>query len=74
MSLDGINTGNDEQDPQFIKYSIDSVHSSYLAAQTRVRQYTQFLTLLKREEDVWAQKVTRARRLMPEYEPAGWLG
>ncbi|KAG1895904.1 uncharacterized protein F5891DRAFT_983911 [Suillus fuscotomentosus] len=38
-------------------YSIDTVHTSYLAAQSRVRQYTQFMALLQRAEEAWAQKI-----------------
>lgn len=73
MALDGIDIEDDEQDTLFTKYSIDSVYSSYLVAQSRVRQYTQLLLLLKREEDAWAQRVTKANCLMPEYKPMGWV-
>jgi hypothetical protein len=73
MALDGIDIEDDEQDTLFTKYSIDSVYSSYLAAQSRVRQYTQLLLLLKREEDAWAQRVMKANCLMPEYKPMGWV-
>ncbi|KAG1798708.1 hypothetical protein EV424DRAFT_1546229 [Suillus variegatus] len=73
MALDGIDVEDDEQDTIFTKLSIDSVYSSYLAARTRVRQYTQLLLLLKHEEDAWAQRVTKASCLMPEYKPVGWV-
>ncbi|KAG1785768.1 uncharacterized protein HD556DRAFT_1314034 [Suillus plorans] len=69
MALDGIKTEADKQDTLFTKLCIETVHSSYLAAQNRVRQYTQFLTLLKREEDAWAQRASRACYLMPDYKP-----
>ncbi|KAG1893759.1 uncharacterized protein F5891DRAFT_985577 [Suillus fuscotomentosus] len=60
--LYGANTeflymNNDEQDELFTMCSIDTVHTSYLAAQSRVRQYTQFVALLQRAEDAWAQKI-----------------
>ncbi|KIK48244.1 hypothetical protein CY34DRAFT_104073 [Suillus luteus UH-Slu-Lm8-n1] len=57
LSLDGIEMINNEQDDLFTMYSIDTVHSSYLAAKSRVRQYTQFVVLLKRSEEAWAQKL-----------------
>jgi hypothetical protein len=60
LSLDGIDTNDDEQDKLFTMYSIDTVHSSYLAAMSRVRQYTQFVALLKRDEDAWAQRLQEA--------------
>ncbi|KAG1830383.1 hypothetical protein EV424DRAFT_1535087 [Suillus variegatus] len=71
MALDRIDIEDDEQDTLFTKLSIDSVYSSYLTAQTHVCQYTQLLLLLKREEDAWAQRVTKASCLMPEYKPVG---
>lgn len=73
MALDGIDIEDNEQDTLFTKLSIDSVYSSYLTARTHVRQYTQLLLLLKREEDAWAQRVTKASCLMPEYKPVGWV-
>lgn len=73
MALDRIDIEDDEQDTLFTKLSIDSVYSSYLTAQTHVCQYTQLLLLLKREEDAWAQRVTKASCLMPEYKPVGWV-
>ncbi|KAG2115733.1 uncharacterized protein F5147DRAFT_769153 [Suillus discolor] len=69
MVLDGIETEADEQDALFTKLCIETVHSSYLAVQNHVRQYTQFLTLLKCEEDAWAQRASRACCLMPDYKP-----
>ncbi|KAG1770727.1 hypothetical protein EDD22DRAFT_43374 [Suillus occidentalis] len=57
LSLDGIEMINNEQDDLFAMYSIDTVYSSYLAAKSRVRQYTQFVVLLKRSEEAWAQKL-----------------
>lgn len=57
LSLDGIEIINNEQDDLFTMYSIDTVHSSYLAAKNRVRQYTQFVVLLKCSEEAWAQKL-----------------
>lgn len=72
MALDGIETPADEQDALFTKLCIETVYSSYLAAQNRVRQYTQFLMLLKREEDAWAQRASRACCLMPDYKPGSY--
>jgi hypothetical protein len=60
LSLDGIDTNDDEQDQLFTMYSIDTVHCSYMAAQSRVRQYTQFVALLERIERAWADKVQEA--------------
>lgn len=34
----------------------------------RVRQYTQLLLFLKRDQDDWAEKVGKAAYVMPEYE------
>ncbi|KAG1789330.1 hypothetical protein EV424DRAFT_1550262 [Suillus variegatus] len=73
MALDGINIEDNEQDTLFTKLSIDSMYSSYLAARTHVRQYTQLLLLLKHEEDAWAQRVTKASCLMLEYKSVGWV-
>lgn len=62
LSLDGIDANDDEQDQLFTMYSIDTVHCSYMAAQSRVRQYTQFVALLQRIADAWAEKVQEAGR------------
>jgi hypothetical protein len=70
MSLDGIDMEDDEQDVLFAKYSVDSVYLSYMAARNRVRQYTQLLTLLKREESAWLQRVEKAKYVVPGYKPA----
>lgn len=69
MSLDGIGMDHDHQDVLFTQYTIDTVIASYLAAKKRTRQYLQLITLLKREEDEWAEKIEQANQLMPEYEP-----
>jgi hypothetical protein len=69
MSLDGINMEDDEQDVLFAKYSVDSVYLSYMAARNRVRQYTQLLALLKREEHAWLQRVQKAKYAVPGYKP-----
>ncbi|KAG2113311.1 hypothetical protein BD769DRAFT_1391737 [Suillus cothurnatus] len=60
LSLDGIDLIDDEQDKLFTMYSIDTVHTSYLAAKSRVRQYTYLVTLLKHAEDSWAQRLQEA--------------
>jgi hypothetical protein len=59
----------DEEDTLFIKQLIDAVYSNYLASQNRVRQYTNFLTMLEREEEAWAERFKRASSLMPDYKP-----
>lgn len=69
MSLDGIDMEDDEQDALFAKYSVDTVYLSYLAAWNRVRQYTQLLALLKREETAWLQRVEKAKYAVPGYKP-----
>jgi hypothetical protein len=69
MSLDGIDMEEDEEDMLFAKYSVDTVYLSYLAARNRVRQYTQLLALLKREEDAWLQRVEKAKYAVPGYKP-----
>lgn len=69
MSLDGIDIVNDEQDTLFAKYSVDTVYCSYFAARNRVRQYTQLLALLKREENAWLQRVEKAKYALPGYKP-----
>jgi hypothetical protein len=68
MTLDGIEPDEDDQDLLFIQLSVDTVYASYAAAQNRVRQYTQLLTLLKREEDLWAERVEKAKYVLPEYK------
>ncbi|KAG1768451.1 hypothetical protein EV702DRAFT_720788 [Suillus placidus] len=57
LSLDGIDRNDDEHDRLFMMYSIDTVHLNYLAAKSRVRQYTQYIVLLKRSEEAWAQQL-----------------
>lgn len=69
MALDDIESNEDDQDRLFTEYAINTVHASYAAAQSRVRQYTQLLTLLRREEDEWARKVEKANNIMPHYKP-----
>ncbi|KAG1733418.1 hypothetical protein EDD22DRAFT_960219 [Suillus occidentalis] len=69
MGLDGVDLEDEAEDSLFTKYSIDTVYSSYLTSRYRVRQYTHFLTILKREEHAWALKVKKASRLMPDYNP-----
>ncbi|KAG1896064.1 uncharacterized protein F5891DRAFT_1193506 [Suillus fuscotomentosus] len=61
MSLDRLDRDEDDQDQLFIQLSVDTVYASYVAARNRVQQYTQLLILLKREEDLWAQRVEKAR-------------
>jgi hypothetical protein len=68
MDVDGIDLAEDDEDRLYVQLSLDTVYASYAAAQTRVRQYTQMLTLLKREEELWAQKAERARLVLPEYK------
>jgi hypothetical protein len=68
MDLDGIDLAEDEEDRLFVQLSVDTVYASYAAAQNRVRQYTQLLMLLKREEELWAQRVEKARYVLPEYK------
>ncbi|KAG1718800.1 hypothetical protein EDB19DRAFT_1978410 [Suillus lakei] len=53
-------------DRLFTMYSIDTVHSSYTAAKNRVRQYVQFVALLKRDEDAWAQRLQEAGYVVME--------
>ncbi|KAG1734557.1 hypothetical protein EDD22DRAFT_960060 [Suillus occidentalis] len=69
MELDAIDLEEDVQDVLFTQYSIDSVYLNYVASQYRVRQYTHFLAILKREEEAWAQRVEKAKDLMPNYQP-----
>jgi hypothetical protein len=72
MALDGIELEEDGEDQLFTQRSVDTVYFSYATAHNRVLQYTQLLTLLKREENLWAQRVERAKGVMPEYKPAWW--
>ncbi|KAG1766257.1 CHAT domain-containing protein [Suillus occidentalis] len=69
MALDDIESNEDDQDRLFTEYTINTVHASYAAAQSRVRQYTQLLALLRREEDEWARKVEKANNILPHYKP-----
>lgn len=71
LALNGINTWDDDQD-LFIQLSVDTVHASYAAAKNRVLQYTQLLSLLKHEEELWAQRVEKAKGALPEYKPR-WM-
>ncbi|KAG1722973.1 hypothetical protein EDD22DRAFT_854051 [Suillus occidentalis] len=71
MSLDEVDM-DPEHNKQFLIYTINVVYASYAAAQHRVRQYSQLLTILKREEDEWAGKVEQTSDMMPEYKPT-WL-
>ncbi|KAG1745576.1 hypothetical protein EDD22DRAFT_958490 [Suillus occidentalis] len=68
MTLDGIEPDEDDEDLLFIQLSVDTVYASYAAAQNRVRQYTQLLTLLKCEEVLWAERVEKAKNVLPEYK------
>ncbi|KAG1764882.1 hypothetical protein EV702DRAFT_91604 [Suillus placidus] len=43
-----------------------TLHHSYLAAQSRVRQYTEFVVLLKRTEAAWAEKLQEAGHVLTE--------
>ncbi|KAG2085074.1 hypothetical protein BD769DRAFT_1397428 [Suillus cothurnatus] len=58
VALDGIEVEDDEQDV-LLKFATDTVFANYIAAQQRVRQYTQFLIILRREEDAWAQRLEK---------------
>jgi hypothetical protein len=60
LSLNRIDLIDDEQDKLFTMYSIDTVHTSYLAAKSQVRQYTYLVMLLKHAEDSWAQRLQEA--------------
>jgi hypothetical protein len=66
MDIDGIDT--DDEDRLFIQQCVETVFASYAAAQNRVRQYTQLLTLLKREEALWAERIEKAKYVLPEYK------
>jgi hypothetical protein len=68
MALDGIDPDEDDEDLLFMQLSIDTVYASYAAARNRVRQYTQLLTLLKREEGLWAERVEKAKYALPDYK------
>ncbi|KAG1767291.1 hypothetical protein EV702DRAFT_1203769 [Suillus placidus] len=69
MALDDVDSNEDGQDRLFTEFTINTVHTSYAAVQSRVRQYTQLLTLLRHEEDEWAQKVEKANNILPDYKP-----
>jgi hypothetical protein len=74
MTFDEVDIENDEQaNDLFTRYAIDTVYASFAAADNRVRQYTQLLQILQRERDDWAMKIEKARSVMPEYRPVGWL-
>jgi hypothetical protein len=73
MTLDTMEVEDDEHDTLFTKYSIETVYSSYVAATNRVRQYSKFVELLKRDEAAWKQRAERACCLLPDYKPKGWL-
>jgi hypothetical protein len=60
---------DDEQDI-LLAHTLETVLANLTAAQYRVRQYTHFLKILKREEDAWAQSFQKASCMMPSYEPA----
>ncbi|KAG1807648.1 uncharacterized protein BJ212DRAFT_1303365 [Suillus subaureus] len=68
MALDDIESNEDDQDKLFTEYTINTVHACYATAQSRVCQYTQLLTLLRHEEDEWAQKVEQANNILPHYK------
>lgn len=72
LSLDDIEPNDEDQDKLFTQYTINTVYASYAAAQHRLRQYSQLMTLLQREVDEWAAKVEKASDIMPEYKPV-WL-
>ncbi|KAG2088259.1 hypothetical protein BD769DRAFT_1396345 [Suillus cothurnatus] len=69
VALDGIEVEDDEQDV-LLKFTTDTVFANYIAAQQRVRQYTQFLIILRREEDAWAQRLEKVSCIMLDYNPA----
>ncbi|KAG2749339.1 hypothetical protein P692DRAFT_20778631 [Suillus brevipes Sb2] len=74
MTFDEVDIEDDEHANElFTRYTIDTVYASYAAALNRVRQYTQLLQILQREADDWASKVEKAKHVMPEYTPVGWL-
>jgi hypothetical protein len=68
MELDGIDLEEDDHDRAFTRLSLDTVYASHAAAHNRVLQYTKLLMLLKREEELWAERVEKARYVMPEYK------
>ncbi|KAG1897563.1 uncharacterized protein F5891DRAFT_1280005 [Suillus fuscotomentosus] len=68
MSVDGSDQAIDEQDLLFIQLAVDTVFASYAAAKNRVCQYTQLLRLPTREEALWAERVEKAKCVMPEYQ------
>lgn len=69
MALDGIDLEEDEEDRLFTQLTVDTVFASHAAAKKRVRQYTQLLRLLRREEVLWAERVEKARFALPGYKP-----
>ncbi|KAG2054251.1 hypothetical protein BDR06DRAFT_1007924 [Suillus hirtellus] len=68
MSVGRIKEQVDEQDILLVR-TIETVFANYGAAQDQVRQYTQFLMILKSEEDAWAERFQEASSVMPGYEP-----
>lgn len=74
MTLDEIDIeGDEEQTKVFTQYTIDTVCTSYAAAQNRVCQYTQLAKIYQREADDWAVKLEKAGHIMPDYKPTWWL-
>jgi len=72
LSIDNVEVDVNEQfDRAYSHYTIDTIFSSYAAAQNRVLQQSEVLHLLQREADEWAKKVQKAIDLMPEYQPSG---
>ncbi|KAG1718092.1 hypothetical protein EDB19DRAFT_1838628 [Suillus lakei] len=69
VSLDKIKVEDNQQDA-LLKCTIDTILSNYIAAQHQVHQYAQYVMILKREEDAWAQRFQKASCAMPDYEPA----
>jgi division protein CdvB (Snf7/Vps24/ESCRT-III family) len=74
LSIDDVECDVNEQfNNIFTQYTIDTIFSSYAAAQNRVHQQSAVLHMLQREADEWAQKVQKAIEVLPEYQPIGWL-
>ncbi|KAG1883547.1 uncharacterized protein F5891DRAFT_1203244 [Suillus fuscotomentosus] len=69
MTLDGIDLEEDEEDRFFTQLTVDTVFASHAAAKNCVRQYTQLLRLLRREEVLWAERVAKAQFALPGYKP-----
>ncbi|KAG1802000.1 uncharacterized protein HD556DRAFT_1304200 [Suillus plorans] len=69
VALDGFEVEDDEQDA-LLKCTVDTVFANFIAAQHRVRQYNQFLTILNGEEEAWAQRFQKASSVMPDYQPS----